>query len=126
MGPQLERTPPEKVLTLDEKAAEFQRREFLRHQKEKAENSEAAFFERTKKAEEAKLLKKEVEQQAEAEQALKKEIMTYEKYCGPNRVDHTATNAFRTDLFKIEVRRDGKRDAKLTLEKVREAISKLP
>jgi hypothetical protein len=112
--------------TVDEKSADFQTREFLRIQREQKENSESGFFERAKKADEARLAEKEVKEQAIAEQCLIKEITTYEVYAGPNRVDHTKTNAARNDLFKIEVRRNGKRDAKLTLTKVREAIAKMP
>jgi hypothetical protein len=112
--------------TVDEKSTDFQKREFIRIQKEQQENSESAFFERAKKADERRLAEKEVKEQAIAEQCLIKEITTYEVYAGPNRVDHTKTNAARNDLFKIEVRRNGKRDAKLTLTKVREAIAKMP
>ncbi len=115
-----------KELTQEEKAAEFQKRQFTRHQKDQLENSEAAFFERVKRAEEAKKLEREAQEQAAAEVALNNEILRYECYSGPNRIDHSKSEAFRKDLFKIEVRRNGKRDAKLTLATVREAISNLP
>jgi len=118
--------PPAPVLSEAEKAAAFQKREFIRHQKDQLENSEAAFFERVKRAEEAKKVEKEAQEQKAAEVALNNEILRYECYSGPNRVDHGRSDAFRKDLFKIEVTRNGKRDAKLTLAAVREAISNMP
>jgi hypothetical protein len=126
LGAQLDRTPREKVPTLDEKAAEFQKREFVRIQKEQAANSENAFFERVKNAEEAKRLEKEAKEQADAEVQINNEILRYECYRGPNQIDHGKSDAFRKDSLKVEVRRNGKRDAKLTLEAVRKAISNLP
>jgi hypothetical protein len=126
LGAQLDRTPPEKVPTLDEKAAEFQKREFTRHQKDQLENSEAAFFERAKRAEEAKRLEKEAKEQADAAVQINNEILRYECYRGPNQIDHGKSDGFRKDLLRIEVRRNGKRDAKLTSEAVRKAVSNLP
>jgi hypothetical protein len=118
--------PEPKQLTQEEKAAEFQKREFTRHQKDQLENSEAAFFERAKRAEEAKRLEREAKEQANAEVQINNEILRYECYRGPNQIDHGKSEAFRKDLFKIEVRRNGKRDSVCTLAKVREAISNLP
>jgi hypothetical protein len=97
-----------------------------RHQKDQLENSEAAFFERAKRAEEAKRLEKEAKEQADAEVQINNEILRYECYRGRNQIDHGKSDGFRKDLLKIEVRRNGKRDAKLTLEAVRKAISNLP
>ena len=65
-------------------------------------------------------------QQAQAESAIKSAIDSYETYRGPNRVDFAKTESLRTQLRGIEVRRGGKRDAVLTLQKVREAISNMP
>ena len=118
--------PPAPVLSEAEKAAAFQKRQFTRHQKDQLENSEAAFFERVKRAEEANKVEKEAQEQKAAEVTLNNEILRYECYSGPNRVDHGRSDAFRKDLFKIEVTRNGKRDAKLTLAAVREAISNMP
>jgi hypothetical protein len=126
LGAQLDRTPPEKVPTLEEKSVEFQKREFIRHQKEQSENSEAAFFERAKRAEEAKRLEQEAKEQADAEVQINNEVLRYECYRGPNQIDHGKSDSLRKDLLKIEVRRNGKRDAKLTLEAVHKAISNMP
>ena len=79
-------------------------------------------------AEARKKVEKEMEakEQADAEVQINNEILRYECYRGPNQIDHGKSDGFRKDLLKIEVRRNGKRDAKLTLEAVRKAISNLP
>jgi hypothetical protein len=68
----------------------------------------------------------EAKRQARAEQTLDSEIRTYQCNAGPGRIDWTKTNETIADLKKIEVRRDGKRDAVLTLEKVRQIMRTLP
>lgn len=69
-----------------------------------------------------------VKEQADAEATIQAAINGYT--CNhprlANHIDYARTEQFRKDLRKIEVRKNGTRDAVLTLKAVREAISNLP
>jgi hypothetical protein len=121
----LDLIPEPKKLTLEEQAAIFQQREFARIQREQLENY-VPFSERVAAEKAKRLAEEEAKEQADAEVQINNEILRYECYRGPNRIDHGKSDELRKDLLKIEVRRNGKRDAKLTLEAVRKAISNMP
>jgi hypothetical protein len=71
---------------------------------------------------------KRIKEQADAEKTIQAIINNYT--CNHsrlgNKIDHAKTDQLRRDLRKIEVKKDGKRDALLTLQVVREAISNMP
>jgi hypothetical protein len=118
---QPELTPAEKQALAAKKAEERMRRDYLDSIKPQPSYDERVKAEQAKKvAEDAAKL------QAQAESTLKLAIDSYETYRGPGRVDFAKTESLRAQLRKIEVRRNKKRDAVLTLQKVREAISNMP
>jgi hypothetical protein len=95
-------------------------------QAEAEQNSEAAFFKRTKEAQ-AKVDAKanqaahdKAEEQAEKE--LDTAIETFQVYRN-GRIDYGRTDSLKADLRRIEVRINNKRSAQQTLSAVRHAIS---
>jgi len=117
--------PEPKQPTIEEQAAEFQAKEFKRIQREQRENS-VPFDERLKAAKAKKDAEDRAKAEADAETMLNNEIMSYQCYAGPNRIDYTITNQIIQQLKAVAVRIDGKRSAIETLKAVRDVIRALP
>ena len=127
LASQLDVVPEPKAETLAEKTAKFQQREFLRIQQEQQENSETAFFERAKKAEEERKAANEKLAEKVAAQESYSLIMSYETYAGPGRVDHGKSDGHRKELLRqVERRRKAGVDERIILKEVRDAIQLLP
>lgn len=126
LGAKLYRTPPPKVKTQDELAAEFQKREFARIQKEQAENA-VPFQDRMAAAEKArKDAEKETQRQAAAWKERDRLIDSYSINFGPGRIDHTRSEYFKGQLRQINFTKNGKTDWVEVLHLVQEALSNMP
>jgi hypothetical protein len=121
----------QKPLTAKEREAEqlrqieeLEAKDLVRRLKEAAENDENAFLERHKKAtEEANKAKKDGDMNEVYRQNVDNIIAQFEIYGPtPNRINHGKTEAFRADLHKIRVEKNGVVDWKETLRVVREVI----
>ena len=85
-----------------------QNHEFARIQREAAENSEASFFERTKKLEAEQAAKKETQRQADANRERDHLIDNYTINLGPGRLDIARQERLKADLRKIDVKSNGR------------------
>lgn len=126
LAAQLDLVQQPKPKTQEELTAEFQAKEFKRIQKEQVENSKP-FDERVKEFEKKQNAEKDKIAQEAAAREIQSEIMRYECYSGPNRVDHTQSDAHRNQLLRqVERRRKAGVDERRILAEVRDAIQLLP
>jgi hypothetical protein len=110
-----------------EYALRFEVKQTREHAKDANENSEQAFFERVKESEAKQKAKNGKLAQEIAAREIQSAILSYECYSGPNRVDHTRSEALRNELLRqAERRRKAGVDERQILREVREAIQQLP
>src|SRR4029077_8699287 len=122
LGAKLHRTPPPKVKTQDELAAEFQATELVRIQREQLENA-VPFQDRMAAAEKAKKEReKETHRQASAKGKRDRLITDFSVSAGPGRIDEACTQYFRNQLLQVLVKKNGQPDWILTVVEVEKVL----